>query len=144
MNKPYKQVEHPSDIGLEVWGSSVYALFAHAAEGMFAVMTDLETVSPKKKILLKVKEDAACGYEEALVAWLEELIFQFETEKNMLCRFHMTKVNIKDGLDIQAEGWGERFVSSRHEIKLGIKAVTYQGLEVRKNKKWKAKVIFDV
>ena len=37
----FKEIEHPSDIGLRFWGRSIEELFENAGLGMFSVMTDI-------------------------------------------------------------------------------------------------------
>ncbi|MGM0366461.1 MAG: archease [Actinomycetota bacterium] len=141
--RKYSITEHPSDIGIKAWASGPHNLFSHTAEGMFEIMADFKKIRPEKKIDISIREDCPCGYEEALVAWLEELIFRFETEKMLFCRFEVKELVVGKKLAIDASAWGER-IKARHNIRVAIKAVTYHGLKVERNKDWKAHVIFDV
>ncbi len=144
MKKKYSVQEHPSDMGLKAWGDSASELFAHAAEGMFSIMSDMRKIKPDKEMDLSIREDLICGYDHALVAWLEELIYLHETEKMLLREFSIQKLDTEKGIVIEAGVRGEQIDYNRHEIKVGIKAVTYHGLKVVKNKIWKAQLIFDV
>jgi len=144
LKKKYSLTEHPSDIGVKAWGDTPDELFSNMAEGMFAVMVDLRKLRPARKINLSIKEDGPSGYEEALVAWLEELVYRFETEKMLFCRFNIKRLEVGKRTIIDAEAWGEHIEAGRHKIGVAIKAVTYHGLKVEKNKAWSAQVIFDV
>ncbi len=144
MDKRYSITDHPSDIGIKAWGTTPEQLFTNAAEGLYAVMTDPESIKAQKRIDLSIKEDCTCGYEEAMVSWLEELIFWFETEKLLLRSFRIKKLETGKNINIEAEAWGENMDKNRHKIRVAIKAVTYHGLRVGKNKEWNAQVLFDV
>ena len=52
----FKEIEHPSDIGLRFSGRSIEELFENAGLGMFSVMTDIGKAGSLCKIDLKLSE----------------------------------------------------------------------------------------
>jgi SHS2 domain-containing protein len=76
-----------------------------------------------------------------LVDWLNELLFAFDSQKLLLCRFRV--VCDENRLDATAEG--EVFDAKRHHLEHEVKAITYHGLKVeRSGNVWLAEVIVDI
>jgi SHS2 domain-containing protein len=142
----YKPVEHTSDIGIKVWGSSVKELFEEAAKGMIAQM--YEPVSVQEKDIFKLKLEAE-SIEELLLQWLKEILFLIESDGYLFCRFQIEKDNFAlrnaKTAQIYASLHGEKKDSTRHDICIEIKAVTRHGLYVKKNGPWwEGNILFDV
>ena len=77
-----------------------------------------------------------------LINFLRELLYLFNGEKFITGRCEIIQFANKE---LQARLTGESFNNKKHVIKTEIKAVTYSGLKVEKQKScWKARVIFDV
>jgi SHS2 domain-containing protein len=76
-HKPYEVFEHTADVGLHAYGSTLPELFIHAAQGMESLM-----VSPEQVRLQVSREITVEGHDvvSLLIAWLNELIFLFDTE----------------------------------------------------------------
>lgn len=135
----FEVVDHTADIGIVVYGASLEALIAAAAEGMTGLMTDISLISNRLEKRIELQE--ADG-EALLVAMLNELLYQFEVERLLFSSFD---VKIKEGNRLTADCRGEKFDPGRHQIKREIKAATYHNLKIIKEKDgYSARIIFDI
>lgn len=134
----FRFIEHTADMGILARGETLAEAFAQAALGLFSSMIDLGQV---RELRTHLVEAEASNVESLLVAWLNELIFAFDTEGLALKRFdikEMTSTNIK------AICFGEGFDEARHRVGPAVKAVTYHGLEIKTNGGWQARVFLDI
>ena len=135
--KPYKIIDHPSDIGIEVYGKDKPELFENAAFGMMDMMFDLTNVQVDKSYMFHLN-GSANDFESLLVSFLSNILYIIDKNKKLLLN-----INIKSLTD--KEVVAEAFSGKIGEVKSYIKAVTYNQLEVKKEKDhWKARIIFDV
>ena len=67
----YQPIDHTGDLGMLVFGADLHELFAHAAWGLFDLMTDAECVEPRIRRDLTVE---AMDLEDLMVRWLGELL----------------------------------------------------------------------
>ena len=131
--------EHTGDVGLEIFARSKEELFALAARGMTALVTDVNTVQPRERMKLSVEADRL---DDLLIVWLNRLNFLFETEGWLFSEF---RVLVEENFQLNATARGELFDPARHEILREIKAATYHQLTVEKRGTWwYARVIFDL
>ena len=79
--------------------------------------------------------------ESLLVAWLNELIYLFDVDNFLLKRFDISRLT---ETELKARAYGEKVDTSRHNLKLGIKAATYHMLKVENGKTNMVQVIFDI
>ncbi len=80
--------------------------------------------------------------EALLVAWLNEFVFLFDTERLLFRRFDVKECT---GTSIHARAYGEPADLARHDIKTGVKSATYHGLAIRRTKRgYSARVIVDI
>ena len=139
MPKQYEFIEHTADLGFKAYGATLEELFTHAAEAFFEAMVSRENVSEETERCIEVEADAP---DDLMVSWLGELLYLFDTERLVFKRFDVKRI---DNNRLEANAWGEVFDPARHEIKSGIKAVTYHQLYVKENDgSWEAQVILDV
>ncbi len=136
----YKFLENISlaDVAFEAKGKTLEEMFVSAAEATTETMVkDLKTVKPKvkKKIMLKAE-----SVEKLLYAFLEELIFLKDSELLIFSKF---KIKVSE-TSLSGEIFGEKLDMKKHEMLVDVKAVTMHMFEVRKNGKWKARVVLDV
>ena len=132
----YEETEHTADVGIRAYGSTLNELFANAAEGMFSLIADLESVKPVGEIEVRL---AAEDLPTLLLRWLSELLFIHETQRLLLAAFEVQL----DGTSLRGRARGETIDKRRHELKLVIKAVTRHRLTVDPHKGI-AEVIFDI
>jgi len=80
--------------------------------------------------------------DELMVSWLDEFLYLYETEKLVFKRFQIKSIQQNQ---LRANAWGETMDPARHEIKSGIKAVTYHQLYVKEIEgRWEAQIILDI
>lgn len=135
MTKRFEAIEHPSDIGIVVYGKDLKEIFANAAFGMFSLMAELSDVKTKDIFNVEVGGEDT---EELLVNWLNELIY-LEDAKHIL--FKEFEILFLDKKSLKATAKGELIKKDIHMMHRTIKAATFNGLEIKKTQ---AKVVFDV
>jgi SHS2 domain-containing protein len=135
-----KYIEHPSDVGFEVYGGTLEELFANAAIAMYSFMTDIDEIEEEEEE--RVIEVKAEDFYSLMFDWLDELIFLFESESLIMKNFdiHVDVVNFS----IMGRCKGGKFNPSKHESGIIIKAVTYNMMQIKKNEEWRARVVLDV
>ena len=138
MEKDFEIVDHTADVGLIAYGADVSQAFANAARALFSLITELDDV---EEFLHRDIELVAPDEESLLVEWLNELICLFDTENIVFKRFDITKLN---NTQLKARSYGEKVDSSKHKLKVGVKAATYHMLKVEKGDGCKIQVLFDI
>jgi SHS2 domain-containing protein len=142
----YNFFDHTADLGVEISGRTKKELFANAACALFGVLIENiknngRTTRERKgryKIITVDGADAA----DLLINFLREMLYLFNGENWVVGKCEIIKCGNKK---LVTQLMGEPYNNRKHLIKTEIKAVTYCGLSVTKNKSgWKAKVIFDV
>jgi len=131
----FEPIDHPSDIGIRVYGNSLIEIFQNAASGMFSLMTDPGKVQPREKVKIEV---AGEDYESLLINWLNELIYLEDTRKILFCDFKIQKLSPSR---LEALAAGEKIDLKRHQIFRPIKAATFNQLQIGPKE---AKIVFDV
>ncbi len=137
--KPYEVFEHTADIGLHASGSTLKELFIHAAQGMESLMVPPEQVDPVITREITVEGHDAVSL---LIAWLNELVFLFDTEYLLFCDFEIDTIS-----ETRASGRasGEPYNAERHELSSAIKAVTWHEAAVTQTgEAYQARIIFDL
>jgi SHS2 domain-containing protein len=135
--KRFELIEHTADVGLNAYGRTIAEAFANAAYGMFAIMTELESVRDVEARRVEVSAD---DIEGLLFEWLNSLLYYFDVETLIFKRFDIIEFG---DAHLVAECHGEKYDASRHNIKIGVKAATYHMLEVDRQKN-RVRVIFDI
>jgi SHS2 domain-containing protein len=132
-------IEHTADIGLRVWADTPADAFAAIAGAMFDAMVNREHIPPRERWSIRVIAD---GWEDLLVAWLEELLYLYETERAIPEACHITDI-APDHLE--AELLGDYLDPTRDEQRVQIKAVTYHQLRAEETEEgFFVQVIFDI
>lgn len=137
-SRGYRVLPHTADVGIEGYGGNLSEAFEEAAKGMFSVITDLRKVRVKTRIELRV---SSMDLSLLLVAWLNELIFTFETKGLLFKRFNVKKL---DGASLEADCYGEEMERERHRIKSGIKAVTHHMVSIQEEPVARVRVYVDI
>jgi len=132
----YEEIEHTADVGIRAYGSSLDELFATAAEGMFSLIADLDSVKEVGEIEVRLEAE---DIPTLLLRWLSELLFTHETQHLLLASFDVQV----EGTSLRGRARGEAIDKKRHELKLVIKAVTRHRLIVDPQKGI-AEIIFDI
>ncbi len=138
-SEPFEIIGTTADVGVVARGATCEEAFAHAAEGLFSVITDLEDVTPAEPYAVACE---GISLEGLLVAWLNELIYLHDVHELLFRRFDITAF---DGRRLEATAWGETIDVGRHTLGTEVKAATYHRAEVVEGPSgWEARVILDV
>lgn len=134
-----KEDENIADILVEVYGKDMKEFFSNLLQAFSNIIVDLKkiTLNQKKRINIKAK-----NFSELVFNFIEKLIFlkdvnglifkkgKFEFKKN---DYYILKATLK----------GEK-IKNILPIKIDIKAVALHKFEVKKNKFYKARIVFDI
>lgn len=137
--KRYEQFSHTADIGVRVFGSDLKELFENAAFAMFDIIADLEGLEGSVEQDIEL---VAPNSEELLVAWLDELLYNFYTKQIILVRFQIKELS---NTRLSAKVFGRPVGVNRNRLKTEIKAATYSDLAIKKTPDgYRVEIIFDV
>lgn len=137
--RPYEVFEHTADIGLHAYGQTLPDLFVNTAAGMESLM-----VAPAQIESRTSREVSAEGRDlvALLIAWLNELIFLFDTEYLLLKQFRIDDLT---ETHLRATVFGEPYDSARHKLGSAIKAATWHEAAITQTAEgYRARVIFDI
>ena len=139
MPRPHFEiVEHTADAGIIAHGSTLAETFAHAAEGMYALMVDLDGV---REAATREIQASGADLERLLTNWLLELLFVTETEGLVFRRFDVEV----EGTSLRAVAHGEPLDAERHELGGMVKGVTRHMMEVvPEDGGYRARILFDL
>jgi len=136
--KKFKFLEHTADIKFQAFGADVEEVFGNSALAMFNAMYSGK-VKEKKNFKINVKGK---DFESLLYNFLEELLFLLDSKNFFLSKIKSIKID-KKKLKLEAEVLGDD--TKNYEIHLDVKAVTYNEMFVKRQKKnWIAQVVVDV
>jgi SHS2 domain-containing protein len=138
VEKDFEFINHTADVGIIAYGADMSQAFANAARALFSLITELDDVA---EVIQRDIELTATDVESLLVEWLNELVYQFDTESILFKRFDIIQLN---NTRLKARGYGEKVDSSRHKLKIGVKAATYHMLKVDKGDGCRVQVLFDI
>jgi len=137
----FEVFDHTADLGIRIRADTPEALFADAATALFSlIVANFDAVEPRETRFIRVAGEPDQA-EYLLLDWLSELLYRFESEHLLLCRFDVQLGS--DGLEATVEG--EPFDGGRHQLDHEIKAITYHGLKLEPTASgWLAEVIVDI
>ncbi len=138
MEKEFEILNHTADVGIIAYGSDMNEAFANAAKGLFSLITELDDV---EEVAYRDIELTAPDQESLLVGWLNELIYLFDAENMLFKRFDIAQLS---DTHLKARSYGHKVDSSRHKLKMGVKAATYHMLKIDKSDGSKVQVLFDI
>ena len=139
VQRPYEVFEHTADVGIHAFGHTLPELFIHAAQGMESLVVAPEQIGESVS-----REIAVEGHDivSLLVAWLNELVFLFDTEYLL---FRTFEIHAFTETSLHGRASGEPYDAQRHELSSAIKAVTWHEAAVERTEDgYKARVIFDI
>ena len=136
----YEPLEHTAEAGIIAHGDTLAEAFANAAEGMYAMIVDLDGIEEREAREVALEGESP---EALLVDWLLELVFLTDTEGLLFRRFEVAELS---ETRLRARAWGERFDPERHRPhNLMVKAVTQHLLEIgREDGGYRVQVLFDI
>jgi len=136
---PFEILEHTADVGVLARGRTLADAFAHAAEGMFSIMVNLDGLLETEQRSIAV---AARDWPGLLVAWLSELLYYSDVDGLLFKRFEMQDFR---PYALRAVAFGEPVDRQRHELGPGVKAITRHILEIDEGPEgWRVQVLLDI
>jgi SHS2 domain-containing protein len=139
-----RYLDHDADVGFEVTGPDLDAVWQGCARALIGVMTDPEAVQLTTSLRLEIESlDLAA----ALVDSLGELLFRFDAEGLLLPAVDdLALTETADGVTARFRAHGEPLDPTRHEPETGVKAVTHHGatVEQRGGGEWFARILVDI
>jgi len=138
MEKDFELINHTADVSIRAYGASMNQAFANAARALFSLITELDDI---EEVIYRDIELTTTDQESLLVEWLNELIYLFDTENILFKRFDITDLT---DTRLKARNYGEKVDSSKHQLKLGVKAATYHMLKVARDNGCQVQVLFDI
>jgi len=139
MAKWHRAFGTTADVGVNSSGDSMKEAFEAQAAGMFSLMTDLRRVRSVDEFTVEAGGADAGGL---LVAWLNELLYLYETKRVFLRTFEIKTLT---GRKLKAVVYGERIDPARHLKKTEVKAVTYHMLEAGETEDgFATRVVYDI
>ena len=141
--KGFKFLEHTADEYIMAYGTNLKEAFESAALAMFDVMTDTNTIDPRKSEIIQVKAE---DRESLLYVWLESLILKFEVEGKLYSDFNVRRIEkVGEDFSLEATVCGEAYNPDKHPSRTGVKAVTYHRMEIQEEEnKATVKFILDI
>ncbi len=136
----YEPLEHTAEAGIVARGATLAEAFANAAEGMYALLVELDGIKERETREVALEGESP---EALLTDWLLELVFLTETEGLIFRRFQVDELT---ETRLQGRAWGERFDAERHGAhNVMVKAVTRHLMEIaREDGGYRVQVLFDI
>jgi len=136
-NRNYKILPHTADIRVQAFGKTKEELFLNAMRGMKDVLKP-KVQSPKSKVTRRIKIKSL-DLNSLLVDFLSEVLYLSQVNQEVYNDIKFTTLNV---VNLEGELVGNEVESFGEDIK----AVTYHGLEIKRNKKglWEGIVLFDI
>lgn len=129
--------EHDADIGIIGGGTSVEQAFEAAAQAVFGIVTNLDSVEASSVVMIEFEEPDP---EFALVTWLNLLLGKSRELGMVFCRFRVQH----QGNHWHTEASGEKWHPGL-ERGVEVKGATLTMLSVKKaGATWEARCVVDV
>ena len=136
---PYRQLEHTSDIKVEIYGADLAELFTNAAACLFDLILDIRRVRETQSVPVSLESANLSGL---FLDWLRELLFLFSTRSLAIRRVEIDSI---EPTQINAIVFGEEFNAERHGLRVEVKTPTYHEYRIEKGEDgYRATVILDV
>jgi SHS2 domain-containing protein len=138
MNR-FRLLEHTADMGIEVEGESLAALFEQAAWGLRALISESRPLPPGQAVTVEL---AGADPEELLVNWLSELLYLFEIR-------HLLPVSLRieqiAPTRLRARVEAETIDPEHYPVEREVKAITYHQIRVEQTQGgWRARLYVDL
>ncbi len=122
----YEYFEHISDVGVHAEGQSLSAAIECGTEAMLAVMFDPDSIREGSVVSISA---SAPTPDLLFVEVLNEVLSLQGLDELALKRIETVELEkIAEGFIYRGRALGEKFDSSRHEVRTEVKAATYSRL----------------
>jgi SHS2 domain-containing protein len=142
--RAYKELDHPADIFVEVYGRDLPSLFENALFALYDQLTQVEEFETTSKRQISVKSSSV---PDALRALLSEALYLFGTQAFVATHAAVRVESAPGGeTEVVADLKGDIHNRERHAVLSEVKAVTYHQLKAEQlpDGGWRATVLFDV
>ena len=137
--KGYRFFAHTADIGIRAQGRTLQQLFIRMAQGLVELLAEDSRLERCHARQITLSQD---GVESLLLAWMQELLFWFSTDRFLPVVYRLKSVT---PTALRGEVVGDFFEPSRHVQGHEVKAITRHSFHVSKRHGiWHAKVIVDI
>jgi SHS2 domain-containing protein len=119
----FRIFDFSSDVGVEADDETVADALIELGRGMASIITDGSHVHPRESREVDVEGDK--DIPGTAVAFLNELVFLFDTSQFLLSEGEITVKKDGDVHRVRGKLWGERFDPKTHNAGRGVKAATY-------------------
>ena len=137
MKKIFEILEHQTDLKIKVFGKNLKEVFRNSMIAMVESMRPEIDFSFKKTFQRKIKIKSF-DLDSLLVDFLSEVLYLIQVNKEVYKKIEFLKF---EKYEIEAVLYGKKV----KRFGLGIKAVTYHNLEIKKIKNnWYATILFDI
>ena len=135
----YEFFEHTADVGIRADGSTLAEMFERMAQGLTELIAEDSPIQPAASRSIQLTAE---NTEALLLAWLQELLFWFSTDRFLPVVYQLDEVT---PTMLRGQVRGDTFDPSRHVQGHEVKAITHHLLEVRqRDGKWIGQVIVDI
>ena len=137
--RSYEFFDHTADIGIRAQGATLQELFIHMAQGLTELLAEDSRLEPRLTRSISLKADDG---DSLLLAWLQELLFWFSTDRFLPVEYALETVSLTA---LHGQLRGDTFDPTRHVQGREVKAITRHLLEVdQQDGVWMGQVIVDV
>lgn len=142
--KKYRYIDHTADAKFESYGKTIEEAYENATLAMINITVDPKTIDPKitKDISIKSENQGSLLYD-----WLEKIITLIELEGYLPAKIKVKKIKKKeDYYVLVATIYGDTY-RQKYELKTEVKAITYNDMTIKKDKKnntWKITAVVDI
>jgi len=137
--KGYEFFDHTADIGIRAVGASLNEVFVGMARGLTELIAEDSRLQPKERRAIHL---ASADASSLLLAWLQELLVWFSTERFLPVAYELEDVT---PTTLRGHVRGDTFDPSRHVQGREVKAITRHLLDVfQRNGTWEGQVIVDI
>lgn len=145
MKPSRKYLEHTADILFEAKGNNLSELFEQCGLAVEESQIDLDSVEEKE---IKEFHTENKDVQALLFDFLDDLLFYKDAEQLIFKKFEISveeaKIKGEPGYKLAVKAYGEK-LSSKHQQKVDVKAITMHMFEVKQIKDgWYAKVLIDI
>jgi SHS2 domain-containing protein len=139
----YAELEHPSDLFLEIHGRDVPGLVENALFALYDQIAEIEGFEPRRAQTLEV---TGAGLDDALRSLLSEALYRFATDGFVAADGEGEVSGEPEGpWRLTVRLWGETVDNQRHTLRREVKAVTYHRLSAnRTDDGWRATILLDL
>ncbi len=134
----YRFLSHPADGKFRAFGTTLGEAFANAALATASLIWDWQAVERRTRIDVALDGRDA---EQALVKFLNEILYLFETRRFLLAAVEELKIESAEKRPVGANGpeggglllsavlWGD-ILSDRYDLRGDVKAATYHEMKI--------------